>query len=107
MDHKAVTEQLEAYVLGTLDVDERQAVEQHLAGCAECRRLAADLAAAVDLLPLALAAASPLQPPAELRRRVLSAIPEQAPVSTVMVAGSHRAARSEGDHAGGARGRWT
>jgi anti-sigma factor RsiW len=64
---------LEAYALGALDADERHAVERHLAICTECRRLAADLAATVNLLPLALAAASSLRPPADLKDRVLRA----------------------------------
>jgi anti-sigma-K factor RskA len=73
MDHSRITEQLEAYLLGALAADERHAVERHLAGCAECRRLVNDLGATVDLLPLALAAASPLRPPADLKDRVLQA----------------------------------
>jgi len=64
---------LEAYALGVLEPDECHAVERHLATCTECRRLAADLAATADLLPLALASASPLQPPAGLKDRVLRA----------------------------------
>jgi anti-sigma factor RsiW len=65
---------LEAYALGVLEADEAHAVERHLASCTECRRLAADLAATADLLPLALAAASPLRPPAVLKDRVLRAV---------------------------------
>jgi anti-sigma factor RsiW len=64
---------LEAYTLGVLEPDEAHAVERHLAMCTECRRLAADLAATADLLPLALAAASSLRPPADLKDRVLRA----------------------------------
>lgn len=65
---------LEAYALGALEADERHAVERHLATCTECRRQAADLAATADLLPLALAAASSLRPPADLKDRVLRAV---------------------------------
>ena len=64
---------LEAYALGVLETDECHAVERHLTSCTECRRLVADLAATADLLPLALAAASPLRPPANLKDRVLRA----------------------------------
>jgi anti-sigma-K factor RskA len=73
MEHKQAKDQLEAYTLGALEADERHAVERHLAMCTECRRLAADLAATADLLPLALAAASPLRPPTDLKDRVLRA----------------------------------
>src|SRR5688572_10428861 len=69
-----VEELLEAYTLGALDEAERLAVEQHLVGCADCRRLADALANAAALLPLALAAASPTSPPHGLRDRVLGAV---------------------------------
>ena len=73
MEHSRAKDLLEAYALGVVEADERHAVERHLASCTECRRLAADLAATADLLPLALAAASPLLPPADLKDRVLRA----------------------------------
>jgi anti-sigma factor RsiW len=100
MDHKTTTDQLEAYVLGALTADERHAVEQHLAGCAHCRRRADDLAAAVNRLPLALAAASPLRPPAALKQRVLGAV--QGPAAAAIGVQSHPADGNEQIHAGGA-----
>jgi hypothetical protein len=63
---------LEEYVLGTLEPSEREEVERHLSRCAECRELASDLEALAHRLPGALATASALQPPAELRERVLA-----------------------------------
>ncbi len=89
MDHKRIIDLLDSYALGALASDERQLVERHLAGCAECRRLADDLAAAVELLPLALAAASPVQPPADLKNRVLRAVqaPSRPPLPLVAGAG--------------------
>jgi hypothetical protein len=82
MDHRQTQALLEGYTLGVLEDDERRVVERHLAGCAECRRLADDLAATVDLLPLALAAASPLRPPTGLKNQVLGAVqvPSQTPL---------------------------
>ena len=77
MEHRRIKDLLEAYTLDVLEPDERHAVQQHLATCTDCRRLADDLAATVDLLPLALAAASPLRPPTDLKDRVLHAT--QAP----------------------------
>lgn len=74
MDHRQLQDLLESYTLGVLERDERHLVEQHLVGCAECRRLVDDLAATVNLLPLALAAASPQRPPADLKARVLDAV---------------------------------
>jgi anti-sigma factor RsiW len=73
MEHSRAVDLLEGYALGVLEADECHAVERHLATCTECRRLAADLAATADLLPLALAVASPLRPPADLKDRVLRA----------------------------------
>src|SRR5687767_15977485 len=73
MEHKQAKDQLEAYTLGALEADERHAIERHLASCTDCRRLADDLTATADLLPLALAAASPLRPPTDLKDRVLRA----------------------------------
>src|SRR5918993_2457617 len=73
MEHSRAMDLLEAYTLGVLEPDECHAVERHLASCTDCRRLADDLTATADLLPLALAAASPLRPPADLKDRVLRA----------------------------------
>ena len=42
--------QLGPYVLGALGPDEARAVEQHLAGCAECRRELAELEETTDFL---------------------------------------------------------
>jgi anti-sigma-K factor RskA len=81
MDCSGISDQLEAYTLGALDAEERQTVERHLAGCADCRRLAEELAAAAHLVPLALAAASPQRPPADLKDRVFRSLqaPSMAP----------------------------
>jgi hypothetical protein len=75
-------ESLEAYALGALEPDERADVERHLAGCPECRARARELEAAAHRLPQALAAASPLELPGDLERRVLAgalAEPEPPP----------------------------
>lgn len=73
VDCAAARERLEAYALGALDPSERAAVEGHLSGCADCRRVAEELAAIANGLPVALASASPLRPPPALRDRVLAA----------------------------------
>lgn len=67
-------EQLEAYALGALNEDEQRAVERHLAGCPDCRKIVAELREAAHSLPLALAAASPVRPPVSLKGRVLHAV---------------------------------
>jgi hypothetical protein len=75
-------ELLEAYALGALESEERADVERHLAGCADCRARVRELEAAAHRLPQALAAVSPLEPPADLERRVLAGVrpePERSP----------------------------
>jgi anti-sigma-K factor RskA len=72
------TELLDAYVLGVLDADEAAEVAAHLDRCADCRRELAVSAEVVAELPAALAAASPLAPPADLRDRVLRSVPAVA-----------------------------
>lgn len=60
-----------AYALRALPHAEEAAFENHLAGCASCRRAADELTSTAALL----AAAESLTPPAALRRRVLAEIP--------------------------------
>ncbi|MGD9893787.1 MAG: anti-sigma factor [Dehalococcoidia bacterium] len=69
-----VAELLEVHALGALDAGERASVERHLAECRVCRREASVYADTVAVLPEALATASPLQPPAALRDRILRAV---------------------------------
>jgi anti-sigma-K factor RskA len=67
-----------AYVLGTLEPDERRAFEAHLATCAAC----AEEVRTLRPLPDALAQAAPLRTPsAGLRRRVLAGAASVAPRS--------------------------
>jgi hypothetical protein len=72
-------ERLEAYALGALEPEERADVERHLAGCADCRARVRELEAAAHRLPQALAAVSPLEPPADLERRVLAGVRAEPP----------------------------
>ena len=61
------------YVLGSLDPEERRAFEAHLPGCGECAAEVASLRPVVG----ALAAAVPqVTPRAEMRDRVLGAVPK-------------------------------
>jgi hypothetical protein len=77
-DCQPTREMLEAYALGALDEDERAAIDDHLRTCADCRRLADELIETAHKLPLAVGAASPLQPPTTLKARVLGQVaPEE------------------------------
>ena len=59
------------YALGALSREERQAVEQHLAGCASCRALAAEALSTVRVLPLS---AAPVAPAPEIKLRLMERI---------------------------------
>jgi len=69
---------LHPYALGALAEDERLRLQAHLEGCAECRGLAAELVETANALPAALAAASPLRPPASLKDRLLGEVDRRA-----------------------------
>jgi len=72
-----VQELLETYVLGTLDLSERERVEQHLQNCADCQRLVNEYAEITVRFPHALAAASGLSLPPEIKSRILQTLPSQ------------------------------
>ncbi len=57
--------------VGALEVDEREALERHVATCATCRPVAAQYADIVSLLPAAL---QPVSPPAGMRRRLMAQV---------------------------------
>jgi len=65
---------LEAYALNALNPDEQAQVEQHLAACPTCQRLLNEYTEVTGLLPDALAAASPVQPPASLKESLLQKV---------------------------------
>jgi anti-sigma factor RsiW len=72
-------EQIGAFVLGHLDLDEQAALKAHLDGCAECQAEAEELAAVAGLLPEADPARLGEQPaiPAGLGRQVFARIGEE------------------------------
>jgi hypothetical protein len=72
---------IEVYALGALDAPDQAMLETHLAECAACRQLLNEYTEMVNALPQAVALASPLQPPASLKARVLQSL-ETAPPPT-------------------------
>jgi len=77
--HEQFAEDLSLYALGTLQVEERNALEKHLRECASCRRELEMLRG--DMALLALSTAGP-KPPARARQRLLDAVaqePRRAP----------------------------
>lgn len=75
MTHDDVRGLVAEYVLGALDARERQSVDEHLAGCAECRALLAEEARAFDAIGRSV---DLVAPPPELRDRVLRAAASSA-----------------------------
>lgn len=75
-----VDDLVDAYALGALEPAEMAAVEQHLAGCEQCRALASESANVAEqlLYPTQLVA-----PPAALRERVLARVAAEASGSSV------------------------
>jgi anti-sigma-K factor RskA len=65
-----------AYALDALDADERQAYEEHLAGCESCREEVAALSGVAAELAFAV---EPAEPPPALRGRILDAARAERP----------------------------
>jgi anti-sigma-K factor RskA len=79
--HEQFAEDLALYALGTLQGEERVALEKHLEGCAGCRRELEQLRG--DMALMALSTAGPV-PPRRARQRLIEAVarePRRAAVS--------------------------
>lgn len=74
-----------AYVLDALEPEEHVAFEAHLQTCAACREEVAQLRQVVDVLPLAV---EPLEPPPDLRDRILAELDSPRQQLTVMPGGT-------------------
>jgi anti-sigma-K factor RskA len=80
-NHERWSEDVAAYMLGALEPDEATALERHAEGCERCQAEIRWLTPAINALP---ESAERLEPPRELRERVLAevrfeATPEDAP----------------------------
>jgi hypothetical protein len=69
-----IRELLEAYALGALDPTERTQVELHLQNCEDCQRLVYEYAEVASQLPQALATATKLPLPPEIKTRLLQTL---------------------------------
>src|SRR5215207_454787 len=90
MDCERTREHLEAYALDALEPAERAEIERHLVTCAECREIADALAETVAQFPAALATASPVVPPGDLRDRLLRAVAAHTALSHREIPNSER-----------------
>ncbi len=72
MSNESHVEELIAwYVLGTLSPSERVTVEAHLATCAHCRGLVAEIEGAAQMLPQMI---EPVTPSPQLKRRLMARV---------------------------------
>ena len=71
MTDEHVIDDLAAYVLGALEVPDRERVEAHLASCTTCADAVAQYRRVVSVLPLGL---PPVTPPPEAWRSILAAV---------------------------------
>ena len=71
-EHTPYLENIPAYAIGALDVDDVAALESHLQNCASCRTELAEYRAMSDSLLIAL---PPRQPSAALRKQLQSRLP--------------------------------
>ena len=81
-----IREMIEAYALGALDAPDQTMVETHLAECPDCQQLLNEYTELVNALPQALALASPLQPLASLKTRLLQSLETATPLTTATAA---------------------
>ncbi len=71
MAHADYKEMLPAHALSALDADEAQALNQHLAECAECRQ---ELASWENTAAALAVDAAPMEPSPEVRQRIMNAV---------------------------------
>jgi anti-sigma-K factor RskA len=77
LEHQECTEALGAYVLGALPEQEGARVQRHIGQCRECRAQFEWLRVAADALPASVA---PVEPPPELKARVMNIVYAEADV---------------------------
>jgi anti-sigma-K factor RskA len=74
-EHEARRDDLATYLLGALESAEAAELEQHLAGCEECRTELEWLRPAAQMLPESV---ERLEPPSELRARIMADVEADA-----------------------------
>lgn len=81
MVHDDYKEMIPAHALSALDAADARALNEHLAGCAECRRDLAEWEATAASLALS---AKPMEPSPEVRERILNKIRSEKSPSKVI-----------------------
>jgi anti-sigma-K factor RskA len=95
--HPIREEEFDLYALGTLEGDEKRAIESHLASCAACTRKLDEARGRIALLALA---APRTEPAPAVKERLLRQVRSSAPAS------ARESIRVEPERAGGIMARW-
>jgi hypothetical protein len=74
-DHTSYREEIGAYLLGALTDDEREAFEQHMHDCVECRAEIEQLRPAADALPRSV---EQVEPPGSLKTSLMEIVEREA-----------------------------
>jgi hypothetical protein len=88
--HERYEDELAAYMLGSLEPPEAAAFEEHLAGCDRCQARERWLRASVEVLPSSV---EQIEPPPELRERLLETVRSEAGVQPDQERSAPRASR--------------
>jgi anti-sigma-K factor RskA len=92
MVHDDYKELIPAHALSALDAADERALNEHLAGCAECRRDLAEWEATAASLALS---AKPMEPSPQVREKLLTQIRAENPGSAERFSGTPGAASSQ------------
>ncbi len=79
-----------ALAVGSIDSTDNAALDQHVSGCSDCRRLAGEYLEAAARLPLSL---EPLRPSPDLRGRLMRAVYEETALARAQAAVARPASR--------------
>ncbi|WP_161601531.1 anti-sigma factor [Paenibacillus luteus] len=71
LSRKGICEDVEVYLLGGLDQEDKLEFEAHLPECEECRHMLEELSSVINVLPLTV---EPVQPPSGMKARILAAV---------------------------------
>jgi anti-sigma factor RsiW len=80
-----------AYVLDAITAEEHEEAEAHLAQCTNCTHVMQELRPVADLLPLAV---PQIEPPAQLKERILASIQGEVAHTTQTIQSISRSAIS-------------
>ncbi|MBA2522781.1 MAG: anti-sigma factor [Solirubrobacterales bacterium] len=91
--HERWHDEIAAYALDAMDEREAAIVEQHLHECEACAERFRWLAPAVNVIPASVAQ---LEPPPQLRERLMTIVHEEAKATGLDAAPAHSSSRGEG-----------